>query len=189
MGFFIHDLHRQIEHLHQNQISQYRGKPFTVYRGQGLSNEHFQKLKKTRGGLMSFNSFLSTSKKRDVSFDFAQKSSRNPDMVGILFEMTIDPKITCTPFADIQDDSYFQAEAEILFSMHTVFRIGSIRSINKSERLFEVQLTLTADDDEGLRILTRDLRDHFIVTKEKRDCSIIVFTLNVKKWFYLTFCV
>ena len=67
MGFFIHDLHRQIEHLHQNQISQYRGRPFTVYRGQGLSVEHFQKLEKTRGGLISFNSFLSTSKERGVS--------------------------------------------------------------------------------------------------------------------------
>ena len=94
MGFFIHDLHRQIEHLHQNQISQYRGKVFTVYRGQGLSTEHFEKLKKTRGGLISFNSFLSTSKERDISLLFAESSSINQGMVGILFEMTIDPKIT-----------------------------------------------------------------------------------------------
>ena len=80
-------------------------------------------------------------------------------MVGILFEMTIDPKITSTPFADIQGVSYFQTEAEILFSMHTVFRIGSIKSMDKSDRLFEVQLTLTADDDEGLRSLTEQMEE------------------------------
>ena len=154
MGFFIHDLHRQIGQLHEEQISQYLGQPFIVYRGQGLSTIDFEKLRKTEGGLISFNSFLSTSKERSVSLSFAQGTSKRSDMIGILFVITIDPTIASTPFADIQVASYFQAEAEILFSMHSIFRIRQINSMDKSGQLFEVQLALTADNDEQLRRLT-----------------------------------
>jgi hypothetical protein len=72
MGFLIHDLHRQIEGLDKEQVSSYHGKPFFVYRGQGLSTTDFDKLQKTKGGLMSFNNFLSTSKVRDISLGFAK---------------------------------------------------------------------------------------------------------------------
>jgi hypothetical protein len=33
MGFFIRDLHEQIQELYQKQIDAYRGEPFIVYRG------------------------------------------------------------------------------------------------------------------------------------------------------------
>ncbi|CAF3884031.1 unnamed protein product [Adineta steineri] len=49
MGFFIHDLHQQIQQLHQQQVHSYHGKPFIVYRGQGLSKTNFEKLQKTNG--------------------------------------------------------------------------------------------------------------------------------------------
>ena len=144
MGFFIHDLHRQLEQLHLKQIDQYHGKSFILYRGQGLSSEDFGKLQKTRGGLMAFNSFLSTSKKRPFPLQRAQDSAKNENMVGILFVMTVDPKIKSIPFADIEEYSYFKTEAEVLFSMHSVFRIGEIRALGAGQRLFEVQLTLTS---------------------------------------------
>ena len=67
MGFFIRDLHRQIQQLHSQQVKNYDEKPFIVYRGQGLTTEDFEKLKKNRNGLMSFNSFLSTTKERKIS--------------------------------------------------------------------------------------------------------------------------
>jgi hypothetical protein len=154
MGFFIHDLHRQIEGLHKKQVSDYHGKPFIVYRGQGLSTTDFDKLQKTKGGLMSFNNFLSTSKVRKVSLGFAKGASRKTDMVGILFKMTIDPLVSSAPFAAIRDVSYFNTEKEILFSMHTVFRIGEITKMDKNNSLYRVKLKLTADDDEQLRTLT-----------------------------------
>jgi tetratricopeptide (TPR) repeat protein len=154
MGFFIHDLHRQLEHLHQEQLGQYHGKPFLLYRGQGFSYSDFEKLQTAQGGLMSFNSFLSTSEEREVSLMFAESAAQNNETVGILFVMTIDPNITSTPFANITNESYFRTEAEILFSMHAVFRIQEIKKFNDKQRLFEVQLTLTSDDDEQLRTLT-----------------------------------
>jgi tetratricopeptide (TPR) repeat protein len=157
MGFFIRDLHQQIGQLHQQQVSNYHGEPFTVYRGQGLLKTDFEKLLKTKGGLMSFNNFLSTSQKQDVSLLFAEGTLGNTDMVGILFIMSIDPSVSSSPFAAVKEVSHFQEEEEILFSMHTVFRIDEIKQIDNNSRLYQVHLRLTADDDEQLRILTKHI--------------------------------
>ncbi|CAF1292573.1 unnamed protein product [Rotaria magnacalcarata] len=154
MGFFIQDLHRQIERFYQEHIGQFHGKSFLLYRGQGLSYGDFEKLKKAEGGLLSFNCFLSTSKEREVSFLFAESTIQSDEKIGILFVMTIDPSVTSTPFADISNESYFELEAEILFSMHTVFRIEDIKKLDNNERLFEVCLKLTSDDDKELKVIT-----------------------------------
>ena len=144
MGFFIGDLHRHIEQLHSEQFNGHHfDEIFTVYRGQGISKSDFKELQKTVGGLMSFNNFLSTSKDRNVSLRFARQSVTNPDLVAILFVMTIDPYKSTTPFASINGVSYFQTEDEILFSMHSVFRIRDIKSQGENDRLFQVDLILT----------------------------------------------
>ncbi|CAF2249563.1 unnamed protein product [Rotaria magnacalcarata] len=66
LGFFIRSLHLQLEQLHQEQLANFR-KPFTVYRGQGMTKEDFQNLLDSKGGLLSFNNFLSTSKKSFIN--------------------------------------------------------------------------------------------------------------------------
>ncbi|CAF4166554.1 unnamed protein product [Adineta steineri] len=159
MGFFIHDLHQQIQQLHRQQFNSYHGKPFLVYRGQGLSKANFERLKKTEAGLMSFNSFLSTSTEQDIALGLAYSASENMGMVGILFIMSIDPCITSAPFAFIKDESYFKEEEEILFSMHTVFRVGEIKQMNNNNQLYQVELQLTSDDDQQLRLLTDRIRE------------------------------
>ncbi|CAF1490156.1 unnamed protein product [Adineta steineri] len=61
MGFFISDLHRDIQRLHSEQFhGEQSDKTFTVYRGQCLSKEAFTEMTNTKGGLLSFNNFLST---------------------------------------------------------------------------------------------------------------------------------
>ena len=127
-------------------------------RGQGLSTSDFEKLKKTQHGLMSFNSFLSASYDMEVSLLLAQSSADKFDTIGILFVIVIDPELSSTPFADIRNVSYFEQEREVLFSMHTVFRIGQIKTMDKQGRLVEVHLTLTADDDPQLRKLSDRLQ-------------------------------
>jgi tetratricopeptide (TPR) repeat protein len=161
MGFFIGDLHRQIEILHKKQFGGHKiGKTLTVYRGQGMSKTDFDQLTNTKGGLMSFNNFLSTSKDRNVSLRFARKALTDPDSVGILFVMSIDPSQSTTPFASINGVSYFEdKEDEVLFSMHTVFRIGGIKPMGENHRLVQVDLTLTADNDKDLRMLTDRIRE------------------------------
>ena len=157
MGFFIHDLHQQIQQLHQKQLAGYGGQPFVVYRGQGLSTSDFEKLKRSRGGLMSFNCFVSTSTKKDKPLEFARTAAMDGDRVGILFVMTIDPQISATPFADIREVSYYGDEAEVLFSMHTVFRIDTIQQMNKKASHVQVNLILTVDEDKQLNDLMEQL--------------------------------
>ncbi|CAF1440001.1 unnamed protein product [Adineta steineri] len=158
MGFFLRDVHQQIQQLHQQQVSTYDGKSFKVYRGQGLMKSDFEKLQKAEGGLMSFNNFLSTSINEKVSISFAQDASTKPDMVGIFFIMSIDPCLKAAPFASIQEVSYFKGEEEILFSMHTVFRVNTIKQIGNKNQVYQVELELTSDDDQQLRLLTDRIR-------------------------------
>ena len=161
IGFFIKDLYHHIEQLYSAQLSASNSKEsFTVYRGQGVSTTDFEKMRKTKGGLMSFNSFLSTSKNRDVSFAFAESNTSNPNSVGVLFVMTIDSSQSTASFASIGDVGYYgNAEAEVLFSMHTVFRICEIKSMDKDQRLFQVNLALTSDNDKDLQRLTDHIRE------------------------------
>ncbi|CAF4022156.1 unnamed protein product [Rotaria sp. Silwood2] len=165
MSFFIRSLHQQLEDLHKEQSSTYM-KEFIVYRGQGLSHQDFEHLLDTKGGLLSFNNFLSTSKKQQAAMLFVQRTLRKyENMIGVLFIMTIDPgKISAstTPFALIDDYSAFPQEQEILFSMHTVFRVGDIKQMANNNRLWEVQLTLTNDNDPQLAILTEHIQRELI---------------------------
>ncbi|CAF1418187.1 unnamed protein product [Adineta steineri] len=160
MGFFLRDVHQQIKQLHEQQVSSYGRKPFIVYRGQGLMKTDFEKLQKAKSGLISFNNFLSTSKDKEVSLDFAGRASSKPDTVGILFIISIDTCTKSTPFACITELSYFKAqEEEILFSMHTVFRVNAIKQMDNNNQLYQVELKLTSDDDQQLRLLTDRIRE------------------------------
>jgi tetratricopeptide (TPR) repeat protein len=160
MGFFIADLHRHIKQLHSEQFGGHHSdKTFTVYRGQVMSKEGFGQLRKRQGGLMSFNNFLSTSKDRQISLQFAYQAVENPDLVGVLFIMTIDPSQSTVPFAATTDVSYNNKADEVLFSMHTVFRIHNIKPLDKNNHLFEVNLALTNDTDQDLCVLANRIRE------------------------------
>ncbi|CAF1160109.1 unnamed protein product [Adineta steineri] len=154
MGFFIRDLHQQIELLHsatKNQGS------LTVYRGQSMFNNEFEMIKNSKGGLLSFNNFLSTSIDRQVSLSFAKIALHNPDLKAILFQMEANPAFASTPFAQISNISYYSdVEKEVLFSMHTVFRIGEIEQIE--DGVWQVKLTLTSDNDEQLKKVAERIR-------------------------------
>jgi len=121
-----------------------------------MFNEEFKKLRKNVGNLLSFNNLLSTSTNRDISLDFAQYSLNKDDTVAVLFEIHIDPTTPSTPFASLDGISFFPHEAETLFSMHTVFRIGDIKQMPNG--IWSIQLRLTNDDDPQQRQLTDFLR-------------------------------
>ncbi|CAF1558409.1 unnamed protein product [Adineta steineri] len=147
MGFFIKDLHDQIEQLYRPTTEK-----ITVYRGQGLSYAHFNQLRTIEGGLYFFNCFLSTTADRQVALSRAESSCsiEGSGQIGILFQITLDPTVgTAAPFASLNNVSfYFDREQEILFSTHTVFRIGEIKSIG--DYLWQVDLLLVSDDDDDL---------------------------------------
>ncbi|CAF4238089.1 unnamed protein product [Rotaria sordida] len=167
MGFFIRHLHQHITELHREQQNSKAAMPskFEVFRGQGLSMEAFEKMKKTKGGLMSFNNFLSTSRNREISLkNFARPAAFDANTVGILFIMNIDTAIctaSSTPFVNVKDIGFFDDnEEEILFSTHTIFRIDRIERIEDkhTDRLWQVSLTLAGNQDEDFNKLTAHLR-------------------------------
>ena len=172
MGFFVQDLHREIErqHSHAHQTS-----TIVVYRGQALSNNDFEKLRRGKGGLFSFNNFLSTSLDRAVSFLFADSYQEKPEATAVLFRMEIDPTISSTPFVEVKDIGQFKEE-EILFSMHTVFRIGDMNQLDA--RLWEVNLTLTADNDEELKCLTDYIRNEIDVGDGWLSMALLMFKVG-----------
>jgi tetratricopeptide (TPR) repeat protein len=160
MGFFVRALHNHIAELHDEQFGEHHhSDSFTVYRGQGLSQTDFDQLKSTQGGLVSFNNFLSTSKKRDIGLAFARRTITTSNLMGILFVMPIDLSISTTPFANIDSIGCNPGEEEILFSMHSVFRIGQVKQIDKSGRLWQVDLTLTSGNNPQLHDLTARMRE------------------------------
>jgi tetratricopeptide (TPR) repeat protein len=160
MGFFVRDLHEDIAALHSEQYGgQSHSNSFIVYRGQGLSQADFNQLQTTQGGLISFNHFLSTSLKQEVALLWTQSIRANPDLIGVLFEMKIDPSMSSFSFANVKNFSNFQDEEEILFSMHSIFRIGHVKQIEKNNnRLWQVELTLTGDHDPQLQELTKSMQ-------------------------------
>ncbi|CAF4161682.1 unnamed protein product, partial [Adineta steineri] len=106
-------------------------------------------------------------KNRDISLNFAQLTATNPDLIGILFVMSINPKDSTSPFASVTDVSYFHTEDEVLFSMHTVFRIGDIKSMDGNNDLYQVNLTLTNDDDQDLRTLNDQIKQETFPDEEE----------------------
>ena len=161
MGFFIQDLHSDIE---QKYAQTAHPSKVTLYRGQALSQADFDRLKKSMGGLLSFNNFLSTSSDESVSEMLAESTLENPSLIGILYELDIDPSQSTTPFISLEGYSYYPDEKEILFSMHSVFRINGMHAIK--DRLWRVQLTLTADDDPDLKRLTDFIRSEIVSGSE-----------------------
>ena len=160
MGFFIRDLHFELIKL--QQINAENQSFHRVYRGQGMVESEFQRLQQNIGGLLSFNNFLSTSSDYDASLMFARSARDNPEHLGILFRLNLDSTSPIeSPFASLHGVSYYPDENEILFSMHTIFRIVGAQEMET--RLWLIELQLTNDKDEQLNELLQQLRSEIYV--------------------------
>ncbi|CAF0737152.1 unnamed protein product [Adineta steineri] len=174
MGFFLRDLHRQIEQLHGQQSNMQV--PLIVYRGQGVSKDDFIQMRKAPGGLLSFNNFLSTSTNEQVSRIFCPNGGHDPDVIAVLFKIHIDPTLTRIPFAWLNGISQHDDEEEILFSMHAIFRIGEIIEIEKD--LWRIELKSTSDDDEELKEITKYIREELLGQTGWHRLSNLLFKMG-----------
>ncbi|CAF3869506.1 unnamed protein product [Rotaria sp. Silwood1] len=160
-GFFMRDLHQNIEELHEKQINDNNAPfPKTVYRGKIMTQEDF-KNKIQQGKLISYNNFLSTTEKRDVAIDFIGREFQPSDSkIAVLFIMTIDPSVKSAPYARISEFSKYPEEQEILFSTHSVFRVRQIQETKeRGMNIQQVNLTLTSEkNDNELSELTESIR-------------------------------
>ena len=150
--YFTRQLNEQLRTLRMTCVEK---NMMTLYRGQSLPKAQFHMLKKNVGGLLSFSNFLSTTSDVNVALMF---TGGDEERMPVLMIINIDLSIEGDAFyADIDSISYFaEHEKEWLFSMGSVFRIGSVKK-NK-ENIWMVDLTLTSDHDRQLMELTQHLR-------------------------------
>lgn len=126
-----------------------------------MSQEDFVKIYRSKHSILSFNNFLSTSTERDTALAFAESSRDNLDTVGVLLELHISPTAQSTHFASLNGHSYYPSEKEVLFAMHSIFRIGAVHEIQ--EGLWHVQLNLVRNDDKELCALIDQFRTELLL--------------------------
>ncbi|CAF3175072.1 unnamed protein product [Rotaria socialis] len=151
---FIKDLHELLAHF---QLSMWKKlKSNTCYRAQAMAKNEFIQLQPN--GLLAFDNFLSTTAEKNVAESYVGCEQGH---VGVLFEIEADG--TClthnTPFASIQDYSYFLEENEVLFSMGSIFRIRSILKVENANDLYQVKLIITNKEDVELNELRESIKN------------------------------
>ncbi|CAF0907703.1 unnamed protein product, partial [Didymodactylos carnosus] len=119
----------------------------TLYRGQRMSNEEFDKLNASAGCLISTNGFFSTTRDIQVALGFIQ--SHSEEHKTVLFEIKVDCRLQTVVFADIEDYSQMKGENEVLFSLGTVFKIDNVRF---DSELYCWKIQMTATDDGSVNI-------------------------------------
>ena len=162
--FFMRRLQKHMDKVYREQQAQNPiTAQFIVFHGDGLSHEYFDKMKQSKGGLMAFTNFLSTSRSREISVCFARCS--NLDAIAVLFVMNIDPRVceeSSISFVDVKDEGYFEGkEEEILFATYSIFRIQRMNMIKDRQRnpMWEVHLILVGENDQDIGELTRYISD------------------------------
>jgi tetratricopeptide (TPR) repeat protein len=142
-GFFITDIFKQLSATGLSETDECH---FKVYHGQRISKNELNRLQKSIGGMLSFNSFLSTSKDRNVAVIFAGLST--DDFIAVIFEINIDRNIRDTkPYADIRQISFISEEEEILFMLGSAFRILKIDCATP-DGLTTISLELCSENDQ-----------------------------------------
>ena len=155
---FIQDLHRQLEQLQRKMSKTFRFPP-VVYRSKTLLSDDFAKMKNSEGNLLSFNNFLLADPDEKKSMDEARRAkTTNMNVITLLFRIESAFDDSSSPFALLTDlSSSPEQNSLVLFSLHSIFRIGQIKEIE--DRLWIVNLTLTDADDRPLVCLNDLIRD------------------------------
>ena len=155
---FIGDLHDQVITLHDEFLEFGPSPTLTVYHGQHMKIDELQKIKENLNGLLSMNSFFSTSFDRNVSRCFALKND-DIKVVSILYEIIIDTDVSAAPFSNVDGHSLFNSEQEILFSADAIFRVESAEEkTDEHGQFWLIKLRLV---DERMEQPLTDLIDHF----------------------------
>ena len=137
--FFIIDLCAAIE---KESLYLKQQATLVLYRGIQIRKEELKKLQQHADQIISMNEFLSTSRNIDVALAFAGQSLPSDDFQAVLLEITADPSLATIVFADIKNKAQIEDEEEVLFTLNTTFKIGSI-SFDPTTSVWKVKLTVT----------------------------------------------
>lgn len=113
-----------------------------------LCKKKFAKLETNINGILSFNNFFLANGNHDISLHFAQHSLDKVNVVPVIFEIHIPSSSNSTPFASLDGIGYFLTETEILFPMHSIFRIQNIECMEN--QIWNIRLEMINDRDSDL---------------------------------------
>jgi hypothetical protein len=165
LGFLVKHAHTQLTIFQENN-SFMTENLLIVYRGKTMFSEKFDNLVKNNcGGLLSFGNFFKAHINKEVDLDFVRRRlAALPNAIGVLFEINVNPTMRSkrSPFASL-DKVHADDNIEnngILFGLSTVFRIDSVEEFTDESAItiWNVKLTLIADDDQQLLRLVAPLR-------------------------------
>ncbi|UJR11571.1 hypothetical protein I4U23_015751 [Adineta vaga] len=156
--FFIIDLCSQLEDIWK-QSNKKNEEVLTLYRGQRMSIEEYNKLIHNIGNLISTNGFFSTTKDINVALKFLETHSE--EFKTILFEIKVPHNLQTIVFADIDLCSQIEGEKEVLFSLGSVFQIDNV-IYDPTMSSCKIQMTAT---DEGSIII----QDHLNAKRRQID--------------------
>lgn len=146
---FINDLHNQIQDLYRQYLTTHTESCLTVYRGQFMSMDEIKFLEKNIDEIVSMNTFLSTSRKRDVAemfLDLLGQSNDSQSLESVLFTIDIiDISPDTTAFAFIEQHTCNPEESEVLFTINAIFKVKSVR---QEGRIWNVHLQLSKQQNE-----------------------------------------
>ncbi|CAF3237890.1 unnamed protein product [Rotaria sp. Silwood2] len=128
----------------------------TLYRGQQMTKQSFERIKNNVGGLLSFNNFLSTTANKNLALIYAGNTFNNEDLTAVLFQMDIDIITNEFPFAKIDSISFFgEAEEEYLF---TIGRLERETDWKEQVAIFQnLGLTCVKDGKQALTYFHQSL--------------------------------
>lgn len=154
--FLIHDIFI----LLQEQQKYFDEDMIRVYRGQWMAQTEFECLKNSKRQYISMNSFLSTTKSRQLALIYAGSDDTENNLISVLFEITADTRRTdLQPFANISYMSQFGAgESEILFMLGSVFTMKDVY-LNTTDKLWIIELELSDTNDGQLKDIYLSLKD------------------------------
>ncbi|CAF1501374.1 unnamed protein product [Didymodactylos carnosus] len=109
---------------------------------------------------LSMHGFISTTTDRTISTSYANKPCTRPNVVSVIYEITIDPSRSCTEFACIEHISYHPEEKEVLFSIGAVFSIDSICDPIAPNHFYTIQATACEYNDSIIDDMKLKLRKY-----------------------------
>jgi hypothetical protein len=134
-----------IERLYaQNKLSQ----KLIVYRADKLSRPNFSILeqsKEQKDTTIIINGFVSTSRNEPICLEYAEvKLKKRGNDVVIMYEITIDPTIPCSAYADIESILFHLQERGVLFNMGSILQIDGIKNDPSKSEIKRIKL-ITCD--------------------------------------------
>ena len=174
--FFLTDMYNQLQKLHTEQFSinpKYTGPTLILYRGQRMRISEFSHVKDNAGGLLSVNTFFSTTEDFQLAKVYSgfDDENRSSEFTSVVFEIEIDliQIISKKPFASIEHLSRFPEEHEVLFCVGSIFRICSAQYVQESEGYWYIQMKLV-DDDSDINELRKELENEYC--QKSNLCSL-----------------